>query len=226
MFNREITQKSNIKGIFEECLALMTGVLVFCTPVFATQNVSIPTASVQKFSPPASQEMVKRFGKSFTLKINQDLFDKGVELQAQKYGHYFANFEASNLLQLKHKNIVDKKTLQGLNGPSAVTGGLRLGGLVKQNSKVFLKVGYESEHVGGKNMLSVPGSPQHSLGVWRTAIQPGIGFEHKVSDKVSLLGELKTTLMPVDERSSHYTSRKPDSRNNTVLFGVKYRLGE
>lgn len=225
MFNREITQKTILYGFLRGCLSLSVSAVFFCAHASSQTIAQLPTASVNKFSPKDKDELVRHFGKKFTLKINQDLFDKGVEFQAQKYGHYFANLEASNLLHLKHKNVLDKKAQTGLNGPSAVTGGLRLGGLVKQNSKVFLKVGYESEQVGGKNMLSVPGASQH-LGAWRTAIQPGIGFEHKVSDKMSLLGEVKTTLVPVDERSSHYTSRKPDSRNNTVMIGVKYRLGD
>ncbi len=195
----------------------------------ALVQASEPATSAKNgvaLNPVGEQSHVQYFGKEMTLRINRDLFLKGVEFKAPKYGSYFANLETSNLLELRHDLKIDSKAPSKTIVPSAVTGGLRVGSHVMGKSKVYLKVGFESENVGAKNMLAVPGAQVRSLGNWRTAIQPGLGVEHPLSSKVSLMGELKTSLTSSDKRSSHYSESSHSSRNSTVLFGIKYHFGE
>ncbi len=197
----------------------------------ATFNLSIPSATPH-------ESASKKLTDNITVRLNQDLFEKGLEVETGGYGQYFASLEASNHFDLKFKSNPAQTALKRKMRQSSVSGAMRLGGFVTKKSKLYLKVGFESENFAGANTLKTPGVNSSNHGYWRTVMASGVGFEYGVSKKWSVLGEASTMALPLPvnglleqaqdkDKDDKKTSKasKFNGRDNRVLLGFRYRFG-
>lgn len=169
--------------------------------------------------------LTKKLGNSLTLKINKDLFDKGVTLKTAGYGHYFATLEANNLLDIRSGPSFPNRLTTFKPNSSLMNGGLRLGGYVAPHSKVFLKVGFHRENFGQANTLKAPTSNPLKEGYWKTGFAPGVGFEYTLTQKWVVSGECTTLAKQSSSPLSIKSQGNLKSRNNRVMIGVQYKLG-
>ena len=194
-------------------------------------NLSVP---LSKTTESASQKITDKI----TLRLNRDLFDKGLEVETQGYGQYFATLEASNHFDMKFKKNPAQTALKRKMRQSSVRGAMRLGGFVTEKSKVYLKVGFESENFAGANTLKTRSMNSSNHGYWRTVMASGVGFEYGVSQKWALLGEASTMALPLpvnglleqgQEKAADgkemSKASKFNGRDNRVLLGFRYRFG-
>jgi opacity protein-like surface antigen len=162
-------------------------------------------------SAPSREVITKKVTDKITVKINPDLFSEGVQLQTG-YGTYFANLMDTNALDLKF----DARALNQFEPKrrtSLTHGGLRLGGYVWHDSKVFLRVGYQSENFGSINTLKTPILNGFNSGYWKTSFATGIGVEYDFTKKWSLQGEATTVATP-----KNFTK----DRDNRLMVRMKY----
>ena len=176
----------------------------------------------------------KKITDKITLKVNRDLFEKGLEVQTDGYGQYFANLEASTYFEMKFKKNPARTILKRKLRKSSVSGAMRLGGFVTEKSKLYLKVGFESENFAGANTLKTRGVNTSNQGYWRTVMASGVGFEYGVSKKWSVLGEASTMALTapingvLDVKTDEDSSAKRPKfkgRDNRVLLGFRYHFG-
>lgn len=176
----------------------------------------------------------KKITDTITIKLNQDLFEKGLQVKTEGYGQYFATLEASNRLDEKFKATPATTLLHRKLRESSRTGAMRVGGHVTENSKLYLKVGFESENFGGANTLKTRTISDSNQGYWRTAMASGIGFQYDVSKKWSISGEASTMALNAPFESTLSTQSiektpskktKFDSRDNRILVGIHYKFG-
>jgi hypothetical protein len=174
-----------------------------------------------KFTP--TDEKITKISQDVTLKINKDLFNKGIVLKAKYFGKYFAHLDASNLLELRYHNVAKEQDRFSSfqKQSSLVTGGLRLGQFVAKDSRLFLRVGFESEKMNKGNALNAPHLSSTSQNYWKTGLDSGLGFEHTFDGKLSIMGEVRTNLSQAEMHSHD----KSESRQKTFLLGVKYFFG-
>ncbi len=194
-----------------------------------TFNLSIPSSSS------LSESASKKITDTITVKLNRDLFEKGLEVETDGYGQYFANLEASNRFEMKFKKNPVRTAIKRKLRKSSVSGAMRLGGFVSDKSKLYLKVGFESENFAGPNTLKTRGVNSSNHGYWRTVMASGVGFEYGVSQKWSVLGEASTMAltMPIngvleskkEDDSTKSKAAKFKGRDNRVLLGFRYRFG-
>ena len=104
-----------------------------------------------------------------------------------------------------------------------------------ENSKLYLKVGFEIENFGGANTLKTRTVTDSNQGYWRTAMASGIGFQYDVSRKWSISGEASTMALNLSFESALSASNtedttlkkgKFDSRDNRILLGIHYKFGK
>lgn len=187
----------------------------------------------------------KKLTNKITLKLNRDLFERGLEVETKGYGQYFATLEASNRLDVQFGATPASKVLKRKIRHSSVSGAMRIGGFVTGSSRVYLKVGFESENFGASNTLKTRTLDSCNQGYWRTVMASGVGFEYGVSQKWSVLGEATTMALsvPLGNKAlstNHVTPAKPNedgddsssnssskfqSRDNRLLVGLRYRFG-
>jgi hypothetical protein len=163
-----------------------------------------------------------KLAKDVTLKVNKDLFTKGVVLRAKTYGKYYANLDVSNLFDLRHRSTMQDKFSSFQKRNSVITGALKVGQVVSKESRLFLRLGFESKNLAKSNTLKTPHLTTASQGFWKTAIEPGVGIEHTFANKLAVTGEVRanlaTDLMGLSERT--------ESRHGMLHLGLKYFIGE
>lgn len=177
----------------------------------------------------------KKITDKITLKLNRDLFEKGLQVKTEGYGQYFATLEASNRLDEKFKATPAMTLLHRKLRESSRTGAMRVGGHVTENSKLYLKVGFESENFGGANTLKTRTMTDSNQGYWCTAMASGVGFQYDVSKKWSISGEASTmalntpfesTLSAQNIEGASSKKGKFDSRDNRLMVGIHYKFGK
>lgn len=160
--------------------------------------------------------------KDITLKVNKDLFTKGVVLRAKTYGKYYANLDVSNLFDLRHRSTTQEKFSSFQKRNSVVNGGLKVGQVVSKESRLFLRLGFESLNIARGNTLKTLHLTTATQGYWKTALESGVGIEHTFADKLAVTGEVRTNLasdvMGISERT--------EARHGMLRLGLKYMLGE
>lgn len=160
--------------------------------------------------------------KDITLKVNKDLFTKGVVLKAKTYGKYYANLDVSNLFDLRHRTTTQEKFSSFQKRNSVVTGGLKVGQVVSKESRLFLRFGFESKNLAKGNTLKTPHLTTTSQGYWKTALDSGVGIEHTIANKFALTGEVRANLAP----DVMGVSEGAEARHGMLRLGLKYFLGE
>ena len=188
-------------------------------------GVEFPKFDLKKLKFHASEGKTTKLAKEITLKVNKDLFEKGVVIKANTYGKYFANLDVSNRLDLRYRSLKQDKFSSFQKSKSVVNGGLRVGGFVAIRSRLFLRVGFASQNVNKGNALKTPHCTPSTQGYWKTALDSGLGFEHTFENNLSLSGELRTNLSSIDIKTAHHVAKKIESRQGTFLLALKYLLG-
>tara|TARA_R110002095_G_scaffold22118_1_gene23888 strand:- start:1620 stop:2318 length:699 start_codon:yes stop_codon:yes gene_type:complete len=207
--------------------AVMSGEAAKETVSALNLNLSMSTSSLERAA-------TKKITDKITLKLNRDLFEKGLQVETEGYGQYFATLESRNRLDEKFKTTPSRTLLHRKLRESSRAGAMRVGGHVTENSKLYLKVGFESENFGGANTLKTRTVTDSNQGYWRTAMASGIGFQYDVSKKWSVSGEASTMALnaPFESTLSAHgiegTSSKKtkfESRDNRILVGLHYKFG-
>jgi len=225
--------------LFGRIFSLPLAAMVFSGQGHAAVSVanekSVPSFNFSAPSVSLKETATKKITGTITLKLNRDLFEKGLEVQTDGYGQYFANLEASNHFEAKFRQNPAQLALKRKMRQSSISGAMRLGGFVTEKSKVYLKVGFESENFAGANTLKTRGVNGSNQGYWRTVMASGVGFEYGMSQKWSVLGEASTMALtaPInaalevksEENSSESKTSKFKGRDNRVLLGFRYRFG-
>ena len=198
-------------------------------------NLTLPLSTLSSKEEAQKEEASKKITDKITLKLNRDLFEKGLQVETEGYGQYFATLESSNRLDEKFKTTPAKTLLHRKLRESSRAGAMRVGGHVTENSKLYLKVGFESENFGGANTLKTRTITDSNQGYWRTAMASGVGFQYDVSGKWSVSGEASTMALNAPFESAlsapnteTTTSKKGkyDSRDNRILLGIHYKFGK
>ena len=159
----------------------------------------------------------------FSMKINKDLFEEGVGFSSSHYGSYQAHFDSSRLVTMKYHVNGGQSLLQHKKKPIAMDGWLRLKGPSLQRSKFFLSMGLESEHQRSSHFLSTANSGKGEQSFLKTSLASGVGLEHKLSDSLSLSGEVRANLYEgIDQFSKDPT--KPSLNKKAFLIGLHYKL--
>ena len=219
------------------CESAFAAVMLGEAPKDATPslNLNLPFSTLSSNEGAQKEEASKKITDKITLKLNRDLFEKGLQVETRGYGQYFATLESSNRLDEKFKTTPAKTLLHHKLRESSRAGAMRVGGHVTENSELYLKVGFESENFGGANTLKTRTVTDSNQGYWRTAMASGVGFQYDVSGKWSISGEASTMALnvpfenalstPNTEAASSKKS-KFDSRDNRILFGIHYKFGK
>lgn len=197
-------------------------------------DLTLPLSALSLKETAQKEEASKRITDKITLKLNRDFFEKGLQVETEGYGQYFANLESSNHLDEKFKTTPAKTLLHRKLRESSRAGAMRVGGHVTENSKLYLKVGFESENFGGANTLKTRTVTDSNQGYWRTVMASGVGFQYDVSGKWSISGEASTmalnlpfeaALSAPNTETSTSKKGKFDSRDNRILLGIHYKFG-
>lgn len=198
-------------------------------------DLNLPLSLLSLKDGAQQEEASKKITDKITLKLNRDLFEKGLQVKTEGYGQYFATLESSNRLDEKFKTTPAKTLLHHKLRESSRAGAMRVGGHVTENSKLYLKVGFESENFGGANTLKTRTVTDSNQGYWRTAMASGIGFQYDFSGKWSISGEASTMALNVpfesalsspNAETSSSKKGKYESRDNRILLGIHYKFGK
>lgn len=187
-----------------------------------TKGFSLANLTLTPFKLKFKEAKTTKIAEDVTLKVNKDLFHKGVVLKVKTYGKYYANLDTSNLFDLRHPSTTQEKFSSFQKRNSIVNGGLKVGHIVSKESRLFLRLGFESKNLTKGNVLKTPHLTPASQGYWKTALDSGVGIEHDVTRNVFLTGEVRTNLSSSVAR----LAEAPDARHGTLRLGLKYFLGE
>lgn len=169
-----------------------------------------------------NEAKTSKITKDVTLRVNKDLFVKGAVLKSKAYGKYYANLDVSNLFDLRHPSTTQDKFSSFQKRNSMVTGGLKVGHVVTKESRLFLRLGFESKNLAKGNALKTIHLTPASQGYWKTDLDSGVGIEHDVTRNVFVTGEVRTNLSSGLAR----LSEAQEPRHGTVRLGLKYFLGD
>ncbi|HBN22764.1 MAG TPA: hypothetical protein DD412_05955 [Holosporales bacterium] len=219
------------------CESVSAAVMLSKSPKNITPalDLNLPLSALSLKEAAQKEEASKKITDKITLKLNRDLFEKGLQVETEGYGQYFATLESSNRLDEKFKTTPAKTLLHRKLRESSRAGAMRVGGHVTENSKLYLKVGFESENFGGANTLKTRTVTDSNQGYWRTAMASGVGFQYDVSRKWSISGEASTmainapfenTLSAPSTEGTSSKKGKFDSRDNRILVGIHYKFGK
>jgi hypothetical protein len=202
--------------------------MIFLVSVGTTVGHSVtllPVTVPKSTLPPlglSPQETDRKISKTilnkYTLSLTPHLFGTGMRLSTPRYGQYFANLETTDHRMTLSPSLSAARFSAFRKSPTHIHSGLRVGGLTPKDSRIFLKLSFDSHQHAALHRLRTPYADPNNGTYWKTRVNSGVGFEYPVFKQVAVSGEVSRGLQP----STFDKSTK--AHDKTVRLGLRYHF--